>query len=167
MEELQSILSYDINSIIGGLDHTINQCFINTATVLLSRYEKIYGIQVDVSKSNEFRRERIKAKIRGTGTVTKQMIIDTAASFSNGEVEVIEDTANYSFKIKFIGARGIPANMGDLTLTLEEIKPAHLAFEFEFTFLTWNEFDNYNKTWNEWDALNLTWDDFETYREVI
>lgn len=95
------------------------------------------------------------------------MIQDVASSYSNGEVDVIEDNANYRFIIKFVGVKGIPANMADLTLTIEEIKPAHLAFEFEFTYLTWNEFDNYSKTSDEWDNLNLTWDEFETYREVI
>lgn len=167
METLQGVLSTDINTLAGKLDETIDECFVNTASTLLSRYEEIYGIQVDVNKSDEFRRERIRAKIRGIGTVTKQMIIDTAASYSNGKVEVVEDPANYSFKIKFVGVRGIPANMADLTLTIEEIKPAHLAFTFEYTYITWNEFDSYNKTFDTWDALNLTWDEFEVYKEVV
>ena len=138
MEELQSILSTDINNLAGNLNETIDQCFVNTATSLLSRYEKIYGIQVDVSRSNEFRRERIRAKIRGTGTVTKQMIVDVAKSYSNGEVEVIEDPETYSFKIKFVGTVGIPANMADLTITINEIKPAHLSYTFEYTYNTNN-----------------------------
>lgn len=167
MEELQKILSADINLAAAKLDEVIDQCFVNTATSLLSRYEKMYGIEVDITKSNRFRRERIRAKIRGAGTVTKQMIMDTAASYSNGEVEVIENYSDYSFKIRFVGIRGIPANLRDLTMTVEEIKPAHLNFTFEFTYLTWNEFDLYNKTWDEWDNLNLSWDEFEIYREVI
>ncbi|MCF6466335.1 putative phage tail protein [Clostridium sp. Cult2] len=167
MEELQSILNTDINTLANKFDETIDQCFVNTATSILSRYEEIYGIKVDVSKSDEFRRERIRAKIRGIGTVTKQMIQDVAASYSNGEVEVIEDNANYKFIIKFVGVKGIPANMVDLKLTIDEIKPAHLAFEFEYTWITWDEFETYNKSWDEWDLLNLTWDEFEIYREVI
>lgn len=139
MEELQGILSSDINNLTNNFNKTIDQCFVNTATSLLSRYEKIYGIQVDVSKSNEFRRERVRAKIRGVGTVTKQMIEATARSYSNGEVEVIEDPANYSFKIKFVGTKGLPPNMADLTLTIGEIKPAHLAFTFEYVYRTHGE----------------------------
>lgn len=143
MEELQSILSTDINNLANKFDETIDQCFVNTATSLLSRYEKIYGIKVDVSKSNEFRRERIRAKIRGIGTVTKQMIKDVARSYSNGEVEVIEDNANYRFTIKFVGTLGIPANMADLTLTIQEIKPAHLNFNFEYIYRTNQQLSNY------------------------
>ena len=165
MQELQGILSNKVTDLSSNFDKTINQCFIDTATELLSRYEKIYGLSVDVSKTNQFRRERIKARAKGVGTITKKMLEDVAASYSNGEVEVIENPADYSFIVKFIGTKGIPANMADLTLTIEEIKPAHLAFTFEYTYLTWQEFDNYNKTWDEWDTLDLAWDDIEVYGE--
>jgi hypothetical protein len=136
MEQLQEILSEKINALVGSFDETIDQCFVNTATALLSRYEKIYGLKVDVSKANEFRRERIMAKIRGVGTTTKQMIIDVASSYSNGEVDVIEDSANSNFKIRFVGTRGLPPNMADLTLTIEEIKPAHLNYTLEYIYNT-------------------------------
>lgn len=165
MKELQDIIGIEVEKAIVSKNITVNQGFIETATILLSRWERIFGLEVDVSKNNEFRRERIKAKIRGQGTTTKQMITDVASSFSNGEVEVIEDFPNYKFKIKFVGVKGIPANLTDLTITINEIKPAHLSFEYEFTFMIWNEFDNYNKTFDGWDNLNLTWDDVETYKE--
>ena len=139
IEELQRVMSDDINDLVNGIYGAMNQCFINTATSLLSRFEKIYGIQVDVTKSNEFRRERIQAKIRGAGTVTKQMIKDTAAAYSRGEVEVYEHPETSSFIIKFIGALGIPANMADLILTIDEIKPAHLSYTFEYTYRRWFE----------------------------
>jgi len=151
MEELQGILSTDINHLANNINTAIDQCFVNTATALLSRYEKIYGIQVEVSKSNEFRRERIRAKIRGTGTVTKQMIENVAKSYSNGEVEVIENTEDYSVKVKFVGTKGIPSNMADLTLTINEIKPAHLSFSFEYTYNIWN------------DVAGMTWDEASAY----
>ncbi len=134
MEELQDILTGEINSLANSFNETINQCFVNTASTILSRYEKLYGLQIDVSKSYEFRRERIRAKLRGVGTVTKQMIVDVARSYSNGEVEVFEDPTNCSFKIKFIGTVGVPSNMADLTLTIEEIKPAHLSYTFEYIY---------------------------------
>lgn len=154
MESLQGIISNKINKLAKSLEETVDQCFIDTATYLLSRYEKVYGLDVDVTKSDEFRRERIRAKVRGTGTVTKQMIAQVARSYSNGEVAVIENNANCSFVVKFIGTKGIPANMADLTLTIEEIKPAHLSFTFEYTYNTWN--DILHMTWEE--AGSFTWD---------
>ena len=143
MIELQGLLSAKINAIASGFNETIDQCFVSTATDLLSRYEKIYGLSVDVTKSDTFRRERIIARARGAGTVTAQMIEDVAMSYSNGEVEVIENPENYSFKIKFVGTKGLPPNMADLTITIEEIKPAHLAFEFEYVYRTHAELIGY------------------------
>ena len=155
MQELQGILTSDINTLAGSFDESINECFLSTTTALLSRYETIYGLNVDVTKSTTSRRERIMAKAKGIGTTTKQMIIDTAAAYSGGEVEVIEDPANSTFIVKFIGTIGIPANIEDFTMTIEEIKPAHLSYTLEYTYKTWNEVsgnlwgDVSTKTWYE------------------
>lgn len=154
MEELQAIVSSEIKDIAKSFNETIDQCFVNTATTLLSRYEKIYDLEVDVTKNHEFRRERIKGKVRGTGTVTKQMIAQTARAYSNGEVEVLEDNEHSKFVVKFVGTKGIPANMSDLTLTIEEIKPAHLSFSFEYTFNTWKDIKTL--TWGE--VSGITWE---------
>lgn len=155
MRELQGILTADVNNLAANLNETVDECFVETATALLSRYEKLYGLSVDVTKSDTFRRERIKAKIRGVGTVTRQMIIDTAASYSNGQVEVIENPDSCSFIIKFVGTKGIPANMRDLTITMEEIKPAHLSYTFEYVYNTWKDISG--MTWSE--AAAYTWEE--------
>jgi uncharacterized protein YmfQ (DUF2313 family) len=143
MEELQSILTADVSTMISNLTKTIDECFIDTASGMLSRYEVIFGITPNVSLSDTSRREILKAKLRGVGTVTKQLIIDTAASYSNGTVEVIEDNANYSFTIKFTGTLGIPANMAGLTATINQIKPAHLAFSYVYTYRTYGQLTGY------------------------
>lgn len=142
------------------------QFHIDTATWGLIFWEERYGIAYNPSMSYEQRREIVKAKKRGQGTVTKAMIKNTAEAFSGGEVDVIEHDNDYYFTVKFVGVKGIPANMDAFENMLEDIKPAHMDYEFEYTYLIWLEFDNYNKTWDDWDALNLTWDDFEVYVEV-
>jgi uncharacterized protein YmfQ (DUF2313 family) len=158
MQELQSLLTTDINNLSTSFNTVMDECFINTATKLLSRYEGIYGLQVDITKSDVFRRERILAKIRGIGTTTKEMIKQTAAAYSGGEVEVIEHPETSSFSIKFVGTLGIPGNMADLTLTIEEIKPAHLSFSFAYTYRRWGELTAY--LWG--DVTGLTWDELST-----
>ncbi|WP_367567740.1 putative phage tail protein [Lacrimispora sp.] len=158
MIKLQEILSAETENLDIGLSQTISECFVSTASAMLSRYEKLYGLEVDVSKSNSFRRERIKAKIAGAGTTTKQMVIDTARSYSNGEVEVIEDNENSRFTIKFVGTLGIPGNMADLKLTIEEIKPAHLAVTYEYVYNTWGNISAL--TWEQTGAY--TWEQIRT-----
>ena len=85
MKELQGILTNKVESLANNLGQTIDECFISTSVSLLSRYEKVYGLSVDVSKSNAFRRERIIARAKGTGTVTKKMLEDVSMSYSNGD----------------------------------------------------------------------------------
>lgn len=141
-----------------------NQFFLDTATWGLDLWEEEFGIVIDKSKSYEERREFLKSKKRGQGTVTKKMIKQVAESFSGGEVEVIEITNQYKFIIKFIGALGIPKNIDDFISIIEEIKPAHLAYSFEYTYITWNDLDKFNYTWDVLDNKNLTWDELETHR---
>ncbi|SCY92924.1 YmfQ family protein [Alkaliphilus peptidifermentans] len=140
------------------------QLNIDTATWALSIYEEELGIKTDLNKTFEERRSIVKSKWRGTGKVDARLIQVVAEAYSNGEVAVSFDG---SIIVKFVGARGIPPNIEDLEKAINDIKPAHLPFRFQFTYLTWSEFDAYNKTWDEWDSLNLTWDELETYRGVI
>ena len=62
MQTLQRILSQVTDDLEEGLSSTISECFVSTAAKLLPRYENLLGLAVDVSKSEEFRRERIEQK---------------------------------------------------------------------------------------------------------
>jgi uncharacterized protein YmfQ (DUF2313 family) len=155
---LQESFDYCVSELVRAKAELFDQLFANTATYGLTAWEKALGIETNISESYEFRRERIQAKLRGAGTTTKSMIKHVATSYSNGEVEVIEDQANHSFKVKFIGTKGIPPKIDDLTLTIEEIKPAHLSFKFEYTYNTWNDVSAI--TWDE--ASMVTWDQLKT-----
>ena len=150
MKVLQEILGKNLAEVIAFKQDLFNQMFIETATWGLSRWEKIFDLPIEIEKNYSFRRERIKAKIRGFGTTTKQLIINIASAFSNGEVEVIEYPNEYRFVVKFVGVKGVPANMKDLTSSIEEVKPAHLAFTFEYTYNYWNNLKAYT-----WSALSI------------
>lgn len=158
MKLIQSMLGEEVANVIDYKKDIINQMFIEAATWGLSRWEKIFDLETDVNKSYEFRRERIKAKIRGSGTTTKQLIVNVTSSFSGGEVEVIEQPEQSSFIIKFVGVKGVPPNMVDLTNTINEIKPAHLTFTFEYTYNYWNNLND-----KDWNSLNkMTWEQLKT-----
>lgn len=124
------------------LDSTLNQFFIDTSDYTLERWEKELGLEVNNNLNVDFRRSRLRSKLRGQGTVTITLLKNVAESFSNGQVDVIEDNANYSFTIKFVGILGIPPNMEDLEKAIEEIKPAHLGFKFEYTYNTYDSLKN-------------------------
>ena len=82
IEGLQNSIAKELGKLYYNLEDLINQLFIDTATWGLSIYEKQLGLQTNLSLSYEERREIIKAKLRGRGTTTKQMIKETAEAFS-------------------------------------------------------------------------------------
>lgn len=135
------------------------QLYVDTATWGLHRYEKDLGIEIDLNKSYEDRREIIKAKKRGSGTATKKMIKNTAEAFSGGAVEVIEHPQDYCFTVKFIGIRGIPKNMASFKEMLETIKPAHLGYDFAYSYTVWDKVKEL--TWDK--ASQKTWDELRVY----
>lgn len=140
----------------------LNQFFIDKSDFTLERWEKELGLAVNNNKPEDYRRSVIKSKLRGHGTVTIKFIKNISESYANGEVDIIEDHVNYSFTIKFVGTKGIPPNLDDLKQTIEEIKPAHLGVDYEFTYTTWGELQGLN-----WEELKLsTWQEVKT-REVL
>ena len=159
--DLQSAFGQEVAVAQTTRDDCALQLDVNTATWGLSLWEAAYGITPDISKSHEYRRTRVISKMRGIGTTTAAMIQNVAESFSNGAVEVIEISAENRFDIKFVGTRGIPPNMDDLTAAIEQIKPAHLAFAYAFTYMIWAVLDAQGLTFSALDAKGLDWNTLE------
>lgn len=141
--ELQGALANQVEAIRAAKENLFQQLDINTATWGLKLWEEIYGIKIDITKPDSYRRTRILSKMRGQGTTTKAMIQNVAESFSNGEVEVIEHNGEHRFEIKFTGTIGIPPNMDDLTAAVQDIKPAHLAYEYTYIYRTHRDLSQY------------------------
>ncbi|MTK11097.1 MAG: DUF2313 domain-containing protein [Clostridiaceae bacterium] len=160
MKSVQGTIAKEVDKLNYSKKDLLNQFYVDTATWGLScMWEKTLGIQTDLNKSYEERREIIKAKLRGAGTVTKNMIKNVAEAFSGGEVEVLENFLDYSFIIRFIGIKGIPKNMAGLIEIVETIKPAHLGYSFKYTYTWWNKL--IELTWSQ--SKMKTWNDLKVY----
>lgn len=156
MSEIYRTDGYEVGALQYFLDDLLSQCFVITATWDLIGWEALFGITTNLALSYEQRREIVMAKFRGQGTTTKQMLRETAAAFSGGEVDVIEHSGRYHFIVRFIGIKGIPRNMQAFISMLEEIKPAHLSYEFQYTYTVWD------------NIMSMTWGEMKgkTYNEV-
>ena len=157
---IQDSINAENNKLQLAVKDLIDQLFVVSATWGLDYWENYLGIESDISESYSNRREVIKAKLRGIGTTTIEMIKNTAAAFTGGEVEVIEYPLEYRFVIQFIGILGIPPNMSGLINAIEEIKPAHLAYSFKYTYTVWNNLKDLY--WN--DVQNKTWSELRVYK---
>lgn len=159
MEALQETLGVEIGSLKSSSIDVLNQAFVGTATWGLARWESELGLSTDPSKSFVSRREMIIAKLRGSGTTTPEMIQRTASAFSGGDVLLEEVPGEYRFIVRFVGILGIPPNMAGLIQMIEEIKPAHLAYDFVYTYTFWSALRSIS--WNT--AGVKTWNELRTY----
>ncbi len=137
------------------IDDFLLQLSVDTATWGLAIYESDLKIPTDNSKPYEYRRSVIKSKMRASGKLDRLLIKLTCDAFTNGNVVV---SFNGHIIVKFTSVRGIPPNMSDLQAVLEEIKPAHLGIDYEFTYTTWGEVKAI--TWM--NAATGTWEDLKT-----
>ena len=139
------------------------QFSVFTATWGLYKWEEFAGIPSSPNLSIRVRRQNVLNALRNRSTTTVKVIKDVSESYSGGECEVTEYNSEYRFTIKFIGTRGIPKELKALTEVIEQIKPAHLGYEYIFTYMTWEECTLYHKTWKQWEDLELNWEEFERY----
>ncbi|WP_256758751.1 YmfQ family protein [Cohnella sp. WQ 127256] len=148
----------ELDKLWQAMDETLEQYFVSTATWGLELWEKELGISVDISKPTEQRRSVILSKLRGIGTVTVSLIKSVAEAYDGGTVEVTVQPETYKFNVKFIDTLGVPPNLDDLKAVIEDIKPAHLAVEYSFTYTPWGELKQ-----TSWDSLSsFTWEEVMT-----
>lgn len=162
MKSIQQAIAKGLGVANYDVEEVLNQFFVDTATWGLSLWEEDLGIITDMKKSYEARREIIKAKLRGSSSVTRGMLKNTALAYTNAEIDVIEKFDDYSFIVKFISVKGIPENLNGFKQTIEEIKPAHLDFSIEYTYNVWN-FLKEKLTWTEPKSKGSTWNNITTY----
>lgn len=124
------------------IEDVLEQMYVETATWGLAFWEEMLNIKAPREHTYAMRREIIISKLRGIGTTTKEMIKIMAASFSGGEVEVIEMPEQYKFLIKFVGVLGTPENMDDLSKAIDDVKPAHLWYEYAFRYYLVSDVNN-------------------------
>lgn len=135
----------------------VDELFINTSKNI-SNWEEFLGISVDDSQDINFRKEKIKANIIGTGTFNKKLINDILSQFKNSEGEVTENNSISSFIIKFNNEYTIPKEevIKEIINIMRIVKPAHLDFNHTFTYKWWNYNLIKTKTWGNagnWGSL--------------
>lgn len=125
----------ELDALYQALNESLDQFFVRTATWGLQQWEMELGITTDLSKPIEQRRAVVESKLRGAGNFSGRLVKNVAEAYDGGTVDVFFQPEQWSFTVKFIDTLGVPPNLDDLKAVLEEIKPAHLAVEYEFSYL--------------------------------
>lgn len=125
----------ELDEFYKALDETLDQFFVRTATWGLDRWEQELGLTTELAKPIEQRRALVESKLRGAGQFSGRLVKNVAEAYDGGTVDVSFLPAEWSFTIKFVDTIGVPPNLDDLKMVIEEIKPAHLKVEYEFSYL--------------------------------
>lgn len=129
----------EIDDLNGSLSDVVDQAIVDRATWGLSYWEDFLGIPTDITKPYDQRRSVIKSKIRGTGTVTIELLRKVVSSYQNGAIDVSADPASYQITVSFSDVIGSPPNMADVYAAVGDILPAHLEVIYRFRFLSVSE----------------------------
>lgn len=160
MSDIQNSISAELGELDKHTSDTLKQLFVKSATWGLKLWEAELGIPLDSNKPEGTRKNAVLGKIRGLGITAPDTIKEMAELFSGGRAVVTELYDEYKFIVKFFEIRGIPSNLRELSEAIEEIKPAHLTFSYEYTWLIWYETSGYL-----WDEVRLfTWDVFRVQK---
>lgn len=133
------------------LRELLDQFYVETSTLTLKRWEDVTDIEWIPQRSVDSQRHFIMAKLRGTGTVTVELLKEIADAFYEFDVE--EEAAKYEVNFKLVSRRGKPKNLEDIEAAIDDVIPAHIKPNFEFTYLPWSEVT----------AAKLTWEQADTY----
>lgn len=140
-----------------AVEQTKKEFVVDTAIETLPKFEEEFGLPINpTGVTLEERRSRIKAKMRTAGTTTKELVKTVVSSWAYGNVEVIEDSSNYSIKIEFVDEEAIPPNLQYIKQIISEIIPAHLGVEYIFKYNTVKVLRDTGWTVAELKSKNLT-----------
>lgn len=149
MRSLLDAQGMELDQFWVALDGILKQFYVATATWGLERWERELGIAIDPTKPVEQRRSVILSKMRGIGSVTAELLRSVAEAYDGGSVEVTSDPGQYRFTVKFVDTLGVPLNLVDLKAVIEEVKPAHLAVEYVFTYFLYSDLAVSGKTYGD------------------
>jgi len=119
------------------------QLNVSTATWGLMYWEQMLGVEVNLSKSDEFRRSVILSKLRGVGTVTRDLLQEASKSFKNGTLAVDEHANEYRLTLRFTEINGVPPNLNDYKAFVRDVIPAHLEYNFIVKYVLNKELNPY------------------------
>lgn len=125
-----------------------------TTTDTFSLHEKDVGLS-EITADNETKRARVIARLQGNNLLTKAELERLILMYDKTGCTITEDFPNYTITVVFNGHKGIPHNFEQIQAAIEEVKPAHISFEYEFLINTWDECRKKLNTWGR--CADFTW----------
>lgn len=153
LEDVMKMVESEANEVVriqAKLNELLDQFYVNSSTFGLDRWERETGITKIPERSVASRRHFINAKLRGVGTVTRELLNEIVDAFYTSSV--VEVATEQKVEVTLLGKRGIPKNLEDIEVAVNDVIPAHIEPEYLFTYLTWAEVNESGIVWVEADT---------------
>lgn len=128
MAELLSAEQKELENFFDYIELMRNQPTISTASIYLSRYEKMFGLGISPALSDSERIGRILAKMNTRTNSTVEAIKVVVSSITGCSTDIEEYYDQYMFMIDVLRDNRQLISVEDIKAAVEIIKPAHLAF---------------------------------------
>ncbi len=113
----------------------LQQLCIDTATWGIVYWEREYGVTPLQGENWDDRRARVKAKMRGAQTTTRDMLAGVAAAYAAGAVSTVEELAReHRVRFRFASSGAFPRGIEAMTASLLEVMPSHVVFDYLFDY---------------------------------
>lgn len=144
-KDFYSVIQNILDKMAAGISTEDLRLFITT-TDSFSLHERDVGLSETASDS-ETKRARVIARLQGNNLLTVEELKRLVRLYTNADCTVAEDYPHYTIVILFSEYKGVPTNIDEIKAAIEEVKPAHLAFEYEYKPNTWGECRDKLHTW--------------------
>ena len=142
---IYAALEEELRRVWAARDDGFAQLHLETATWSLPLWERAYGLNPEENRPAAYRRERVKARMRGQGTTTAALVKNVAQSFTDGGVELEEYPERYGIVIRFHNTEHPPENVKDADEVLNEILPAHITHAFVYAYRAYAQMNRHLK----------------------
>lgn len=160
VKDLYNAIQSALEKFEGDMDTKASNLFVLTASDL-SLHEKDVGLTSDPSIHEETRRAQVLARLQGHKLLTISELKSLINLYDKTGCSINEDFENYTVTIVFDGRKGQPYNFEQLKAAIDEVKPAHLNFKYEFIRNTWGD---WRKTFGTWGKnIDFTWGEAAYY----
>lgn len=128
IKELLNSEQLELDKFMNYIELMREQVFINSSSIYLTRYEKIFGLNVSPALSDQERIGRILAKLNTRTNSTVEAVKNVVTSITGCQTEIDEYYEQYKFMIHVLRDNSQIISIEDIKESVEVIKPAHLAF---------------------------------------
>lgn len=154
-----------LDKVCVALDVVLKEAAVpNAETFGLTKYEEILP-KIPFYGDIERRRDAIQALLRIDDTSFTLKALNDAVLGCGLKAAVSETDKWYTVSVTFPEVRGVPPKFDKIKERIESIIPCHLNVIYIFTYIIWNELEEWFLTWNELEGAELTWDELQVYEE--